>query len=165
MVMVHLFYHKNNDVVYLNHNYINEFLYEVKTKMYSVERFEKEICISEYMDKYVNVEEFLEYCKECPNYGRLWSCPPYDFDPLEIWEKYETLYVTVRKIIFDEDKAPEDKDAMMSVLSEVKDHMSQELFEMERKFPGSISLSAGSCGLCRKAGCTRVCGRTVPLSG
>ena len=30
--------------------------------MYSVERFEKEICISEYMDKYVNVEEFLEYC-------------------------------------------------------------------------------------------------------
>ena len=33
--------------------------------------------------------------------------------------------------------------------------MSRELFELEKEFPGSVSLSAGSCGMCRGGGCTR----------
>lgn len=35
--------------------------------MYTVEKFEKEINVKEYVEDYVNVEEFLEYCKACPN--------------------------------------------------------------------------------------------------
>ena len=49
--------------------------------MYTTEHFEKEVRIDEYLKNYVNVEEFIQYCRECPNYGNVWSCPPYDFDP------------------------------------------------------------------------------------
>ena len=41
---------------------------------------------------------------------------------------------------------------------EVKKDMSRELYEMEKEYPGSISLSAGSCDLCKEEGCSRVKG-------
>ena len=39
---------------------------------YTLKRYETTISVSEYFEKYVNVAEFLEYCKACPNYDRLW---------------------------------------------------------------------------------------------
>ena len=51
---------------------------------YTLQRFEKEIDIDSYIENYVNIEEFLECCKRCPNYNNVWSCPPYDFDPMDI---------------------------------------------------------------------------------
>ncbi len=123
--------------------------------MYTVEKSDREIKTDEYIREYVNVEEFLEKCRECPNYGRLWSCPPYDFDPVSVWSRYDKLYVTARKIIFDEEQRSSGTDAIMEILKEVKDNMSSELFDMEKKYPGSLSLSAGSCSMCRGMECTR----------
>ena len=65
--------------------------------MYTVEKFEKE-----YVEDYVNVEEFLEYCKACPNYEKVWSCPSYDFSPIDYWNRYSRIYIVARKIIFDD---------------------------------------------------------------
>lgn len=48
--------------------------------MCRIERFEKEISVAEYLEGYVAVEEFLECCRACPNYEKVWSCPPYDFE-------------------------------------------------------------------------------------
>ncbi len=103
--------------------------------MYTVEKSDREIKTDEYIREYVNVEEFLEKCRECPNYGRLWSCPPYDFDPVSVWSRYDKLYVTARKIIFDEEQRSSGTDAIMEILKEVKDNMSSELFDMEKKVP------------------------------
>lgn len=77
-------------------NYLNK---------YELERFNDEISVEEYLEKYVNVEEFLECCKACPCYGTwVWSCPPYDFDPVEdYWKKYKTLEVHGYKINFKPD--------------------------------------------------------------
>ena len=72
--------------------------------MYTVEKFEKEINVKEYIEDYVNVEEFLEYCKACPNYEKVWSCPSYDFSPIDYWNRYSRIYIVARKIIFDEPK-------------------------------------------------------------
>lgn len=52
---------------------------------YTLERFETETDIDSYLKGYVDIENFLECCKECPNYGNRWACPPYDFDPIDIW--------------------------------------------------------------------------------
>lgn len=120
--------------------------------MYTIERSEKTIKVSEYIKDYVNVEEFLQYCKECKNYGAVWSCPSYDFNPEDYWKEYDELLVIARKIIF----GPEvDQARSYEIMLEVKDDMSRELYELEKAFPGSISLSAGSCSMC-KDGCTRV---------
>ena len=122
--------------------------------MYIIEKSEKLIKVSDYLDRYVNVEEFLQYCKKCNNYEKLWSCPSYDFNPEDYWKEYDELLVVARKIIFGEGV---DQDRSYEIMLEVKEDMSRELYELEKQYPGSISLSAGSCSLC-KDGCTRTVG-------
>ncbi len=122
--------------------------------MYTMEKSEKLIKVSDYLDRYVNVEEFLQYCKKCNNYEKLWSCPSYDFNPEDYWKEYDELLVVARKIIFGEGV---DQARSYEIMLEVKEDMSRELYELEKQYPGSISLSAGSCSLC-KEGCTRVDG-------
>ena len=123
--------------------------------MYRTEKKECTVKVSEYIENYVNVEEFLEYCKSCPNYGNVWSCPPYDFSPEDYWKEFSSLYLTARKIIFDKEVSQEE---CGDILLEVKGEMSRELYEMEEQFPGSVALSAGSCNLCRDMGCGRKSG-------
>ena len=128
--------------------------------MYTKERLETTVPVSEYVKNYVDVATFLECCKACPNYEKVWSCPPYDFDVLDYWNKYTILELTAVKIVFDEEYAgkafpkQELQGIMEASLEKVKQELSEELFEREKKTPGSTSLSAGSCLLC-KGNCGR----------
>ncbi len=124
---------------------------------YRIERFQKEIGVSDYLEGYVAVEEFLEYCKACPNYDATWSCPPFDFDVEGYWKQFSRLLVIARKIYLPGGISQEEG---FRILEEVKADMSRELFEMEAANPGSVSLSAGSCSICRnESGCTRPAGQ------
>ncbi len=116
--------------------------------MCRIERFEKEISVAEYLEGYVAVEEFLECCRACPNYEKVWSCPPYDFDVMEYWNRGTTLRVLARKIYLDGVSGQAEAAAL---LESVKEDMSRELYQLEEANPGSVSLSAGSCSLCREA--------------
>lgn len=120
--------------------------------MYNIEKFESQIGVAEYLRDYVNVAEFEQYCKECRNYASVWSCPPYDFAPEDYWKEFSELYLVARKIIFEEGT---DLAKSMEIMSEVKDDMSRELYDLEKQYEGSVSLSAGSCSLCKGTGCTR----------
>ena len=108
---------------------------------YRIERFQKEIGVSDYLEGYVAVEEFLEYCKACPNYDAIWSCPPFDFDAEGCWRRFSRLLVIVRKIHLPGGISQAEG---FRILEEVKADMSRELFELEVANPGSVSLSAGS---------------------
>ncbi len=124
--------------------------------MYRIEKSQKSIKVSEYIKDYVNVDEFLQYCKKCPNYEKIWACPSYDFNPEDYWKEYDELLVVARKIIFGTDV---DMARSHEIMLEVKADMSRELYEMEKDYPGSVSLSAGSCDLCKEEGCTRLSGQ------
>ena len=123
-------------------------------KMYTTKRYSASISVDEYIRQYVDVETFLESCKQCPNYNRIWSCPPYDFDVMEIWRKYRRLELTAIQIIFDEAYAgkafsPEQMQQIIKQsIGKAKQDLSEELFQKEQQIPGSVSLSAGSCSLC-----------------
>ena len=123
--------------------------------MYKTERFEASVSVEEYLDQYVDVETFLKCCRECSAYNVKWSCPPYDFDVLDYWNNYTTLELTAVKIVFDGEYAgkafseEELREIMDASLKTVKQELSEELYDRERKTPGSVSLSAGSCLLCR----------------
>lgn len=128
--------------------------------MYKTQRYQAEIPVKEYLERYVDVETFLESCRACPNYGKLWSCPPYEFDPLDYWREYNTLYLIAEKIQFDKEYAgksfPQEKieEITRTALGDVKARLSRELYEKEQEFPGSVSLSAGCCtwcgGICKR---------------
>ena len=112
---------------------------------YTIERFEAEIGIEDYLKDYVDVERFLECCERCPNYGKVWSCAPYDFDPLEIWQSFRKLRVIGDRITFGDDR---NKEGMIRAEWEVKHKLLDELLGMEEQYPGTMLLSAGSCDLC-----------------
>lgn len=122
--------------------------------MYITERYTAAMDIDKYIDEYVNIEEFLEYCKACGNYGKKWSCPPYDFDAGAYWRQFKKIFVIGEKIIFDEDTVQKtyEKNELDSIIRKTlapeKAKLSAELYEMEKSYPGSISLSAGSCSMC-----------------
>ena len=67
-------------------------------KMITTRRFEAEIPVSEYLDKYVDLEGFKEKCDGCEKNGKFWSCPPFDFDIEEVWKKYNTVFVLAYKV-------------------------------------------------------------------
>lgn len=126
--------------------------------MYTTEMKEAEISVEEYVSKYVRPEEFLQYCRECPNYGHKWSCPEYDFDTREYFRRYRNLKVFGLKILYDEDLCRKEltREEMRKILSESmmveRKKLDSVLRELEEK-TGGTGLNAGACALC--AECTR----------
>ena len=122
-----------------------------------IETYEKTIGIPQYIEGYVNVEEFLECCRVCDNFDRKWSCPPYDFEPVrDYWEKFTHFHVIGKKMILEE----EDKDNWKNLMKEVKQQLTEELFCEEKKYPGSRALCAGSCTICGENNCSKISGET-----
>lgn len=131
------------------------------TDLIKTECFENTVSVKEYMEKCVNVPEFLEYCKQCDNYGTVWSCPPFDFDPEEYWKKYRSFHIVGMKIYLPEEllagtyTKEERAEIFETILYPKKEELNQELFAMEREYPGSVSVSGGSCQQCGKGNCAR----------
>lgn len=120
-----------------------------------IETYEQTISVEEYIQGYVCVEEFLDMCKACENYDQKWSCPSYDFDPVEdYWKKFQSLDVVGKKMILDE----EDKENWQTLMAEVKADLTKELYAREQLRPGSQSLSAGSCQICGENNCAKKIG-------
>lgn len=135
--------------------------------------------MEDYLRDYVDVPRFLGLCTQCSNYGNRWSCPPFDFDPLDHLRQFSAVRVVARKVspigdwrfgeaTGESPSAPaqgptftgenaENYDHVWQMLSTVKADLEAELFRMEEQFPGSRLLSGGSCYKCNQ-GCTRPAG-------
>ena len=116
-----------------------------------------ELTREEYLGNYVDVPKYLGFCGECPNYGLRWSCPPYDFDPMDIWRSYDRLELLAWRI---EPRTEEEltlaaKDAQAYLLPYYRG-MVEELKIREAETPGSLRLNPGRCRLC--AVCARESG-------
>ena len=68
--------------------------------MYTTSSHTSSIPVCEYIENYVDIPTFSKACRVCPNYGQIWSCPPYDFDIMDYWKSYSTLQLYAEKIIF-----------------------------------------------------------------
>lgn len=121
---------------------------------YTVKALEAEVETAEYRRSCVDVAKFLACCKACSSYGTVWSCPPYDFDPMEIWEKYRhlTLYARVLTPL-----PGVTYEGMMASIWRERDKFFAFLMEKEGEVPGSLALSVGPCTLCEN--CRRLEGK------
>lgn len=119
-----------------------------------IEPYTNTIDVEDYIRDYVNVEEFLEYCKECRSYDKKWSCPSFAFDPIDYWKKFEHLKVYGKKIFLKDDENV-NMDNFEEYISKIKAEMMDELYEEEKKTPGSVALGAGSCAYCGEDNCQK----------
>lgn len=129
---------------------------------YELERMEAEMTVEELLSQYYDAEYFETFCRKCRNYGRLWSCPPYDFVPGKYLKNYGSLRILCTKIrLSDEWReeiiTPESmEEAMESIIAQVKSDTDRRLLDEEREQAGRRMLSSGGCRLCTR--CAREAG-------
>lgn len=123
----------------------------VEQPSYTVRNVDRLVPMEEFIRECVKVFQFTLLCAECENYGQRWTCPPFDFAPMQLWRKYKSIQLFGRIL------APEtdvDASAMLAALEREKDILLNELLDLEKKHPGSLALSAGCCTICDE-GCNR----------
>ena len=69
------------------------------TEKYIIENFTAGIGVDEYISRFRDEKRFVEFCRQCPNYGNSWGCPPFDFDTGEFLRQYKYAYLMATKII------------------------------------------------------------------
>ena len=106
--------------------------------MYTIERYEADVSVEEYMASCVDVPAFLACCRQCGNYEKLWSCPSYDFRPEDYWRRYRDLHLIGIKICFPTDLTEKtyEKEELDRLIQETlwaeKKKLTEELMEMEQ---------------------------------
>lgn len=124
--------------------------------MFEVEQFTADLDMDVFYQKYVDKEKFEKLCEDCPQYGKNWSCPPFDFDVDEIWKSYNRIKIIAFKYIFSDEllsKTFSDSqlDMFLKKLNRTKLKLMNSIYSMENE--DSLALFIGPCNLCAK--CTR----------
>jgi len=130
--------------------------YKVSTKQVT-------ISAEEFVSRYRDVERIRVFCTQCPSFGKVWSCPPFDFDARIVSNGFATVTVTGTTIEFDEEtraacKTTEQSSATgREAMEQVWKSLLPSLYEQERAIPGSRCFTF-RCTLCPE-GCTRPSGK------
>lgn len=109
--------------------------------------------------KYQDREKYMAYCRECPNFGTVWSCPPLSFDVDTYLSDFTWVNILCAKIILndrviaDADTPDKIKSTGWDILLAVKLDMEEKLRRMEKFIPVGVALSSGGCNLCKE--CSR----------
>lgn len=129
------------------------------TLSYGVSERTVRIPAADYLAGFVDVPRCESYCRECSLFGQNWSCPPFDFDPSQVWASRTWFEVTARTMTFlpgqprDGLESEDLKDAVRRLFSTEKRRAHRSLMAWCAARPGSIPVGAGGCELC--ADCTR----------
>lgn len=94
---------------------------------------------------YHKPEEVFGYCKRCPKYGQYWSCPPYDFNILDLINKF--THATVIGVRINLLKSGSKDDAIAEFFKK-REALSRKLIEIESIHPNTEVLYGGNCAFC-----------------
>lgn len=116
----------------------------------------------------INIKELLNhhdfqkvvgYCKSCPKYDKIWSCPSFDFSTYDYLNKFSAAIIYSGEIIFDLSTGDYDKNSNKK--RQIFDHgrkvFREFLMTIEKRTHESEALIAGHCFLCNQ--CTRIQGK------
>ena len=124
---------------------------------YRCERMSRVVPLKAFM-ALVDVPRFLGYCQDCPHYGERWSCPPFSFDPMALWQGYGAIRLVAWKLTFSKERLfPGERRAFEEKeLPRLMAAMAEELLFQEAAAAGSLALFPGRCELCLR--CAREAG-------
>ena len=120
---------------------------------------------AEYVRDYRDTARFTSYCAQCGQYGRRWSCPPYDFDVEKRVEQYETVVIIGTKITFEKTlqqvypTAQERNQISNDAMRYAGKVMQRQHEKWEAQYPGSYSFISANCFLCGDTPCARLEGK------
>ena len=123
---------------------------------YDIERRSAETDAATYIADYRRVEYFLQFCRQCGNYGNRHGCPPFDHDTLALIQPYSKVRIIGVKI------TPRDKHlplaAANDLMAPIPLKLNEELIATEAELAGRAFGFVGTCPYCNS------CSRTSGLS-
>lgn len=114
------------------------------------------VTVGELMERFRNVERFIAFCRECPNYGRSWACPPFEFDADAYLSRWRYARVIATRITPVAEGLPV-SEASRFIRGE-RLRLDNELLVSEAGTGGRAFSFVGSCLYCHDNECTRPCG-------
>lgn len=99
------------------------------------------------------------YCKNCPNFQKVWSCPPYDFSEEEYIHNYKFAYIIGAKLNYSDIREYVDKLICNSmdnihistdIYYKLREIVDKNMFSMENLYNDSKILLGGKCTLCNE---------------
>ena len=124
---------------------------------YTTECFSVETDAATYIADFRRADYFLQFCRECGNYGRRYGCPPFDYDPLSVIAHYRKVYIIGKKIVPGDGNLP--LSAANTLMMPVVRELNEELLALEESLGGIAFGFAGSCPYCGEAPCARIDGK------
>ena len=121
--------------------------------MKASENYTVTIPTERYLQEYRDADRFIGFCKECSNYGKSWSCPPFDKDWTPELKKYEFVSLYLTKI-YPQAEGLSINDSQKVMRSD-RERMERELREIERQSGGLAFAFAGTCLYCPEGTCSR----------
>ena len=70
--------------------------------MYRTEVKVAALPVAEWMKRYCFPGRFLDSCKQCPDYGRVWSCPPGVPEAGDYLGAYRMAHIIGVKVLYDD---------------------------------------------------------------
>ncbi|WKY47456.1 DUF2284 domain-containing protein [Eubacteriaceae bacterium ES3] len=125
------------------------------------------ISIDRLMEEYFDRDKTLGFCKACPNYSKIWSCPPYQFDEELFLKQFKYMHIIGRQyeVPRNDIRLIRDPKAISDYCTEkmeaIKVMTWQTLLEIENEVEGVMGLIPGSCPVCQVQGmeCARKSGQ------
>lgn len=136
----------------------------LKFDSYEMKLNHRKIRIEELLSHY-DWKKVEGYCKNCRNYDKIWSCPPFHFDSYDYFKQYSSVIIYSGEISFNieslEDEFERSK-KVISIYDRGRKVFGEFLKNMESSYQVSEALIAGHCYLCDK--CKRIEGQKCPFS-
>lgn len=120
---------------------------------YISEDFTVSISTDEYIRRFRDTDRCMGYCRECPNYNRIWACPPFGHNLESQLRGCHNLLLVATKITPLRPGLPLAEYRRL-ILPERK-RLEGRLLEMERLYGGRGFANVGSCLYCPEGSCTR----------
>ena len=109
---------------------------------------ERILDLQEYISRFRDRERVEGYCRECMNFGRKWSCPPFTEEgPLSGFRLEDYAFI---KVLLAE--VPSEGAWAGDGFSRARKTVDPLIFDMERATEGSFALLPGTCLLCENCG-------------
>lgn len=123
---------------------------------YTIKEYSKTIPAQHYITHFRDADKFLEFCKQCKNYGNCWACPPFEQDWSAILERYDTVTLFACQMTFAQQGIPLSEST--AIIRPERQQIEKMLRQQEQERCGKAFAYAGTCLYCPEGTCTRAQG-------
>lgn len=110
----------------------------------------------DYLARFRDTARVEGYCRSCPQYGRSWGCPPFDFRLEELLADYHSVLLIATRITPQTPNLPMAQASLGIVPERIR--LERRLLELEGRYGGQAFAYTGSCLYCPTGSCTRPLG-------